>query len=414
MSNPGGYLHKAPFVVPVAADRSLPAVIIDGAVLTNNGRIVAVGAYEELRGAEALEVEHGAAVLLPALVNCHSHLELSHLARLGKVAGQAAGDMTGWIRTLLAEREQGNDSEEDIEMAAWQALARLYRGGCRGLLDIGNLAASRDIAKNFKLNSRFFQEVLGLTKTAIEAGGALLAAAANDNELCYTAHAPYSTAPELLEKLKARARRHDHLFPIHVAESADEIEFLATGRGRFRDFLEERGAWDGTFQAPGLSPIAYLDRLGVLDEKTLCVHCVQCTAADLAIMAARRTTACICPGSNRFLGVGVAPVPRMLERGIAVVLGTDSLASNPHLSLWQEMRVLAQDHPGLPPLEIIRMATINGAELLGLTGELGSLTPGCSASFLAVSGGMPARADGDGILGWLVSAGLTITTEWVE
>jgi cytosine/adenosine deaminase-related metal-dependent hydrolase len=215
-------------------------------------------------------------------------------------------------------------------------------------------------------------------------------------------------------KLKARARRHAHLFPIHVAESLDEIEFLATGQGRFREFLAERGVWDGSFAAPGLSPIAYLDGLGILDENTLCVHCVHCDAADLAIMAERRITACICPGSNRFLGVGIAPVPQMLAKGIAVVLGTDSLASNPHLSLWQEMRVLAEDHPGIRPADIIRMATVNGAGFMGLAGELGSLAPGCSAGFLAISGNVPEKAAGDEILQWLVSAGLAITTEWVE
>jgi cytosine/adenosine deaminase-related metal-dependent hydrolase len=386
---------------------------MDGAVLTNNGRILAVGTYAELRGHAALEVEHGTAVLLPALVNCHSHLELSYLARLAKHPGQAGGDLTGWIRTLLTEREKGGDPE-DIKMAAWQALARLYAGGCRGLLDIGNLPASREIAKNFKVNSRFFQELLGLTRNSIDAGRALLASVATDHESSYTAHAPYSTAPELLVKLKARARRHAHLFPIHVAESLDEIEFLATGQGRFREFLAERGVWDGSFAAPGLSPIAYLDGLGILDENTLCVHCVHCDAADLAIMAERRITACICPGSNRFLGVGIAPVPQMLAKGIAVVLGTDSLASNPHLSLWQEMRVLAEDHPGIRPADIIRMATVNGAGFMGLAGELGSLAPGCSAGFLAISGNVPEKAAGDEILQWLVSAGLAITTEWVE
>jgi cytosine/adenosine deaminase-related metal-dependent hydrolase len=131
-------------------------------------------------------------------------------------------------------------------------------------------------------------------------------------------------------------------------------------------------------------------------------------------MAARQVKACICPGSNRFLGVGAAPVPQLLDSGISLVLGTDSLASNPYLSLWEEMRVLAQDHPGLKPEAIIRMVTINGAELMGLEGEMGSLAPGCSASFLAVSGDLPENGSGSEILRWLVSTGLAITTEWVE
>ena len=413
MNDSGCYLHKAPYLVPVAADQDLPTVIVNGAVLTRNGRIIEVGPYDELGGHDALEVEHGSAVLMPALVNCHSHLELSYLARLGQASNHEAGDITGWIRILLSAREKEHDPQ-DIEMAAWQALARLYAGGCRGLLDIGNLPASRDIAKRFKVNSRFFQEILGLTSPGIEAGSALLASVADDPELFYTAHAPYSTAPELIKQIKARASRHGHLFPIHVAESVDEIEFLATGQGRFRDFLEERGALDTSFVAPGQSPIAYLDSLGALDKQTLCVHCVHCDDNDISIMAARQVQACICPGSNRFLGVGTAPVPQLLDSGISLVLGTDSLSSNPHLSLWEEMRVLSQDHPGLKPEAIIRMATRNGAELMGIASEIGSLTPGCSARFLAVSGDLPENSSGDEILRWLVSAGLEITTEWVE
>ncbi|MEN8136030.1 MAG: amidohydrolase family protein [Thermodesulfobacteriota bacterium] len=413
MNDSGGYLHKASYLIPVSSDSNLPTVITNGAVLTENGRITAVGSYAKLRGADALEVDHGTAVLMPALVNCHSHLELSYLARLGQGANNQAGDITGWIKTLLTEREKEHDPQE-VEMAAWQALARLYAGGCRGLLDIGNLPASRDIAKRFKVNSRFFQEILGLTSPGIEAGLALIDSVKDDPELFYTAHAPYSTAPELLKQLKARANRHGHLFPIHVAESTDEMEFLATDQGRFRAFLEERGALDDSFQTPGQSPIAYLDSLGVLDERTLCVHCVHCDADDIAIMAERQVRACICPGSNRFLGVGTAPVPQLLESGIDLVLGTDSLTSNPHLSLWEEMRVLSQDHPGLKPLDIIRMVTRNGAEFMGLAKELGSLTPGCSASFLAVSGDLPENGSGSKILKWLVSAGLKITTEWVE
>lgn len=412
MSNSGTYLHRAAYVVPVAVDQ--PEVIMDGAVHTRNGLIVEVGSYDALKDRDALEVDYPNGVLVPALVNCHCHLELSHLARLGKVRSHEPGNMTDWIRNLLTEREKGTDPAEDPEMAAWQALARLYAGGCRGLLDIGNLPGSRDLAKNFKVNSRFFQEILGLTEGGVAAGLSLLSEHENDQKLFYTAHAPYSTAPELLVKLKERARRHGHLFPIHVAESLDETEFLATGRGRFRDFLAERNTLGNSFKAPGLSPIAYLASLGLLDEQTLCVHCVQCDEADLAIMSEHRVTACICPGSNRFIGVGTAPVPQMLAHGIPVVLGTDSLTSNPHLSLWQEMKILAQNHPGLRPLEIIRMATGNGAELLGLAAEIGSLAPGCSAEFLAVSGDLPAGSVADEILPWLVATGLAIKTEWVE
>jgi len=413
MTGNSAYLHKASYVVPVSGDSNLPAVLNDGAVLTRNGRIVEVGLYKELQGSDALEVDHGESVLMPALVNCHSHLELSHLAFLGQRGEYRSGDMTDWISELLAEREKSHHPE-DMKMSAWQALARLYAGGCRGVLDIGNLPESRELAEDFKADCRFFREILGLGQPVIEAGLALLASVEDEPELFFTAHAPYSTAPQLLAKLKERARRHGHLLPIHVAESAAESEFLATGEGGFRRFLEERKVWDGTFKPPGLSPVAYLDSLGVLDELTLCVHCVHCAGGDLEIIARRRSTICVCPGSNRFLGVGVAPVPQMFDKEIRVVLGTDSMASNPHLSLWQEMRVLSEDHPDLGAIEIIRMASRNGAELMGLAGEIGSLDPGCSSAFLAIRGESIPKGGDDNLLNWLVTAGLGIITEWVE
>ena len=104
----------------------------------------------------------------------------------------------------------------------------------------------------------------------------------------------------------------------------------------------------------------------------------------------------------------------MLEKGISLILGTDSLASNPNLSLWEEMRLLAEDHSDLEPIDIIKMATINGAKFMGISDEYGSLDPGRSASFLAVSGDLPFEDDEKTILNALVSGGLSINTEWVE
>ena len=412
MIEPRCYLHKAPYVVPVSADPEVPAVINNGAVLTENGRIKAVGTYEELKTSDAVLTEHDRSVLIPPLINGHTHLELSHLAALGKEP-PAAGDITGWIRNLLTTRENGEEPEES-QMAAQMALARIYAGGCRGVLDIGNLAASRNIGDNFKVRLLFFRELLGLTEKSVTESLSFLSTIADDNEVICTAHAPYSTSPELIKAIKERSLKHHHLFPIHVAESEDEMRFLDKGEGRLGDFLVERAALDDSFQIPGLSPIAYLDDLGVLDEQTLCVHCVHCSDDDLQIMADRKVTVCLCPGSNRFMGVGVAPVPQMLAHGIPMIIGTDSLASNPNFSLWEEMRFLAEDHPDLDPIEIIKIASRNGAEFMGISNEYGALAPGLSASFLAVSGDLPFEGDEQAILNSLVSGGLAITTEWVE
>lgn len=198
---------------------------------------------------------------------------------------------------------------------------------------------------------------------------------------------------------------------MHVAESTQEIEFLRTGGGPFRDFLTQRGVEVDGFTIPGMGAIEYLDSLGVLDGQTLCVHGVHVEDDEIALLAARGATVCLCPGSNRFMGVGVAPVEKMIAQGIPLVLGTDSLASNPHLNLWQEMKVLREDHPGIAPEAVFAMASFNGARLLGLGERLGTVAPGVSSSLLAVR--CPAKSESD-IFEYLTSAGEDIQLEWLE
>ena len=238
--------------------------------------------------------------------------------------------------------------------------------------------------------------------------------AAQSDQLACTAHAPYSTDPELIKHLKARASKANHLFPIHLAETVAETEFLATGGGEFRELLAPLGSNDGSFNPPGCSPVAYLDRLGVLDAQTLAVHCTQVDREDIAILAARCTPVCLCPASNRYLGAGIAPALAMSQAGVKLVMGTDSLASNPRLDLWGEMQLLAEQHPGLSPLSILTFATRNGAEVLGVNTEMGSLVPGASSSFLAASVEPEPGDHVETVPAALVANGRPAQLEWVE
>ena len=408
MLEPARYLHRAPFVAPMAS-ASPAAVIEDGAVLTEHGTIKEVGDYAALKGADAELVEHENRILTPALINCHAHLELSHLFALGQQQGpETPGDITGWIRKLLAARLEAGLGEEQT-FVAWQALGQLYAGGCGAVADIGNLPESYEIGANFKVRHFFFQEFLGFSEESSSEALELLKSM-EDNHFC-TAHAPYSTNGKLIANLKKRAARLGHLFPVHVAESADEVTFLKTGQGPFRDFLEERQVWEDSFVVPGMGAVSYLDKLQVLDAKTLCVHCVQVTDEEIEILAQRNAGVCLCPASNRYMGVGMAPVSKMLEHGIMPVLGTDSLASNARLSMWREMRMLMEDHPGLDPEAVFTMATRRGAEVLGVDDDMGLLAPGRSASFLAVA--TDVRNAGE-VFDFLVYAGLDVQLEWVE
>lgn len=394
------YLYRAPFVVTGNGP-----VIVDGAVLTEDGLVAAVGLYAELKGVDAQLKDYEGHVIAPALVNCHAHLELSYLAGL---VGDcpALGDMTGWIRRLLAARAAHDDVATQND-ASLMALARLYAGGCRAVADIGNRAESGLIGGGFKTEVLFFLELLGLCGDSEEK--ALAALSGIDADVRCTAHAPYSAGPALIRALKARAG--NSLFPMHVAESAQEIEFLRTGGGPFADFLGERGVKVADFTPPGMGAVRYLESLGVLDRQTLCVHGVHVEDEEISLLADRGAAVCLCPGSNRFMGVGVAPVQKMLARGIPLVLGTDSLASNPHLSLWREMQVLREDHPDLSSEAVFAMASVNGARLLGMEDRIGVIAPGVSSSLLAVR--CPAKNAAE-VLEFLTSVGMDISLEWLE
>ena len=394
------YLYRAPFVVTGNGP-----VIADGAVLTEDGLVAAVGTYADLKDVDAQVENYDGHVITPSLVNCHAHLELSHLAGLTGDC-PTPGDMTGWLRRLLAARVAHDDVAAQND-ASLMALARLYAGGCRAVADIGNREESGLIGGGFKTEVLFFLELLGLCGENEEA--ALTALAGIDAEVRCTAHAPYSAGPALIRALKKRAG--GALFPMHVAESAQEIEFLRTGGGPFADFLGERGVPVTNFTAPGMGAVQYLDSLGVLDSNTLCVHGVHVDAEEISLLAARGAAVCLCPGSNRFMGVGAAPVKKMLAHGIPLALGTDSLASNPQLSMWREMQVLREDHPDIPPEAVFAMASGNGARLLGIEDRIGTIVPGVSSSLLAVRCSVKSEAE---VLEFLTTAGTDISLEWLE
>lgn len=415
-------LHRAPWVLPMAGP-GIPGradIVADGGVLIAGGRIQAVGGFRHLRGKYAgVEVaDHPQSVLMPPLVNGHAHLELSHLAGLGTTP--AAGDITGWIRNLVESRIHFAGPDDAVTKSASRALAGLHETGTGLVADIGNLMQSRLIGSNRLPLVIFCLEFFGLTG-ATEKGALnrlrkipeLSDPELNRGLYSFTCapHAPYSTGAVLIRGLKDRVSAAGRLFTIHAAESAAEVEFLREGTGSFRRFLQERDEMSGPFTPPGLTPIRYLDSLGVLDKRTLCVHAVHVTADEIDILADRSAGVCLCPGSNRFLGVGRAPVAGFLARGILPALGTDSLASNPALNLWEEMRILRQDHPGLAPAAVLAMATRGGAEALGAEREIGVLAPGTGAHFLQVS--MPEVAT-DEIIEYLTTAGAAVEISWVE
>lgn len=387
-------LHRAALVIPGYAPP-----FHDGAVLTENGTILSVAPFSELRGQGVL-FDHGDAILAPALINCHSHLELSHLGTMGSQGSFA--DITEWIRDLITRRQ---GAEYDFT-AARKAIDSFVAQGVAIIADIGNLRQSSLINERDDIDVFFLFELLGLSRKATEIVMDDLA----DAGLSCTAHAPYSTSLILLEEIKRKAREKNSLFSIHVAESETELLFLRNGQGPLRRFVEEKGVWDGSFVPPACGAVQYLDDLGVLDDRTMCVHCVHISEDEIKTLVKRGAHVCLCPASNRYLRVGTAPVGKMLEAGLQPCLGTDSAASNPLLSMWEEMKILRQDHPSLRSDAVFSMATKAGARALG-AGQYGEISKGKTSRFLVIERN---GVSGKNVFDYLTSIGRDISLKWSE
>lgn len=405
---PSVVVHRAPWVLPIAR-----SPITDGGVAVQSGRITAVGRFSEIARnlPDVTVVDHPDSVLLPALVNAHTHLELSHLAHLSQQPPPAT--FTGWIENMLVVRAKSGFNDEAVEEAARSSLVGQQHDGVIAIGDISNTGLTKNLFSDFLGKLLCFKEYLGLRASGVEPSLQALQTEAV-HHLC-TAHAPYSTHADLLRALKKRALIAGHVFPIHVAEPLAESDMMSRGRGEFVDFLGRRGFWDGSFQPTGIDntgSVQYLHQLGILDDKTLCVHCIHVSEAEIELLIKTGSKVCLCPGSNRYLGVGKAPVDRYLQVGMLPALGTDSLASNPKISMWREMQLLADDHPDVDSTDILAMATVGGAEALGLDSEIGSLEPGKQATFLSVLLPDTVKNAAD-VYDYLVTTGSSMHPQWI-
>jgi cytosine/adenosine deaminase-related metal-dependent hydrolase len=358
-------LVSADWVVPISTPPMRDAsVLLDG-----EGQVVAVGRRKDLAGRG--EEERVTGVLLPGLVNAHTHLELSHLA--GRVPGGAG--LVPWVSQVM---KLGGGDEA---LAAARAAVAL---GTAAVGDVGNGTGAVAAIGAAGLRGVFFHELVGSREA--RTGDALADAAREKAEhlaahgwpeglgYAIAPHAPYSVGPELFRRIFAL--RGEHPTSVHVAEDAAELELLAEGAGPWVEILAGLGVAGGS-RTPRLGPMAYLASLGAFEGRRppLLVHMVHASAEDRGLAARHRAPVVLCPRSNLHIGGRLPDVPALLKDGVPLALGTDSLASTPDLSLWQEMRALAAAFPDLSPSLWLATATSAGAAALGLT-KLGSLAPG--------------------------------------
>jgi cytosine/adenosine deaminase-related metal-dependent hydrolase len=196
------------------------------------------------------------------------------------------------------------------------------------------------------------------------------------------AHAPYSCAPELISEV-VRQRRSAPL-SIHVGESPEEVEFLRTGGGAFRDLLQDVGVWRDDWPVPRCDPTTYLARLGYLREGTLAVHGVHLRGLELERLRDAGVVLVTCPRSNEWVGAGLPPLAQAYAAGLRVAVGTDSLGSVASLNLFDEMAAMRRIAPEVTAAAFLESATRVGADALGLSDDFGTIEPGRRAELLVV------------------------------
>lgn len=373
-------IHRAKWVLPVSSPP-----IPNGAVATFGGRIIEVGRADSLNlRFHGQFIDHGEVILCPGLVNAHSHIELAPL----KYRLEPCGSFTGWIKAILTARSK--IKADELEPAVEMAIDEMNANGIIAIGDTGNTQLVLDITSKSRacsIKGVFFKEILHHENDPMALANDWLSFTDMTSacfKLTISAHAPYTVSPETIRIIKSISRLRKRPFSIHLAESIDEVELLTKKDGPLKKLLQERGRWPLPY-LPGVSPVSYISSLNVLDKDTICVHCVHLNDQDIEILAKSGATVCLCPRSNFFLGVGIAPVESLVKAGIPIAIGTDSLASNDRLSIFSEMASLARIAPGLSSETIFRAATYDGAKALGLDKDIGTLSKGKTSTFLAVS-----------------------------
>ncbi|MGQ9921720.1 MAG: amidohydrolase, partial [Desulfobacca sp.] len=315
-------------------------------------------------------------LIMPGLVNCHCHAAMTLFRGL-------ADDLPldQWLQQHIFPAEARWVDADFVYTGTLLAAAELIRGGVTTVADAYFCAHGARLAlTQAGLRAVVAQGVidfpapgvpdpkenLQVAQDFISSGQELADPRIISTLFC---HAPYTCSAATLQAAKEVCRRLQLPFFLHVAETQGEV---AQCRAQ-----------------TGLTPVAYLDRLGVLDGQTVAVHGVWLSEADRELLTARQVKVCHCPESNLKLAAGIAPVPDLIRRGLDVGLGSDGAASNNNLDLWGEMasaarlqKVTAQDPTVLPARQVVEMATLAGARVLGLAEHIGSLTPGKEADLI--------------------------------
>jgi cytosine/adenosine deaminase-related metal-dependent hydrolase len=363
----------------------------NGAVVFSRGTILDVGPADNIikkyRNHRIYLLRN--TVLLPGLVNVHTHLELPSL--LETIRTKKFSD---WVINLIKAKERL--SSLDYVSATARNIQTLIHTGTTAVAEICTHNISPALLRQRGLRSIVFYEIISMSPSS-PFPHLPLKVSVHPFSLVQTGispHAPHTVSETALLRIKKIALQKKLRLSMHVAESKDEIKLLQGKRSGF-ERLYQLARWDPTWAPSAESPVEFLHKLGILSANFLAVHAVQVTDRDIGIIKRSRVAVAHCPRSNRETHVGKMPLKKFLDSGVTVGLGTDSLASSPSLNLWDEMRYAYRIHrsTGVTARDIVTLATAGGAKALGLFNAIGSIEPGKRADIIAVP--IPKKDTGD-------------------
>jgi cytosine/adenosine deaminase-related metal-dependent hydrolase len=371
----------ARYILPVEGEP-----IADGLLAIDNGRIASVGP----RNGRAADIDLGNAAITPGFVNAHTHLELAPLT-----GRPEAGDEVAWLRRVIEQRRTSTTASLR-EAAARNALASVA-AGTTFLADTTTAGLSWEALASVPLRAVVFAEIIGLKRQrglqTSDAAWTWLSKVKPEDQVAACArpglspHAPYSTSGWLYH----RAASSRLPLSTHLAEMPEELELLRTRSGPLRRMLEDLGAWDDEWEPIGPRPADYVRKGELRQADWLVAHGTYLEPSDFwqlrpeAAPGGQRVAVAYCPRTHARFGHAPHPFRAMLERGVVVCLGTDSLASAPSLSILDEIRFLHRRDPSLGGPLLLTMATLFGAWALRGETTTGSLRPGKSADLAVVA-----------------------------
>jgi 5-methylthioadenosine/S-adenosylhomocysteine deaminase len=363
--------------------------IENGTVAESDGLITYVGPRS--KAPPGPDYDLGDAILLPGLVNTHTHLELTAMRGFLEDCR-----FTVWIDKLRRSRNEVMDQEALLDSARFGIVEGL-EAGITTYADTCSSGVAMQAMRDAGVRGIMYQEVFGPDPSHAEIAmreledrvEALRVEQTDLVSLGVSPHAPYTVSDPLYDAAARFANLRNLPLAMHIAESQAELDIVTRGTGDFAEGWQRRGI---KVSPRARSPIALLDERGALERGPLLIHCVRVDEDDIAIMTRRKCSVAHCPASNAKFGHGIAPLLPLLAAGIKVGIGSDSVASNNRMDILDEARLAvlihraaSRRHDAFGAHDALHLATIGGARALGIDARVGSLEVGKDADLAAFS-----------------------------